>query len=143
MLVLGTLSALLGLGLLAGAGAAGWANYQQRDGGYFTSPLERFSADSYALSSPRLDVMTGGGMPDAGPVDLAGSVLLRGSAGVRILLILVAAILGALAGQALGARLGDPVRLGDFSLIWASVLAWVGIGIVAVATTLGPSRQRG
>ncbi|WP_427005704.1 DUF4389 domain-containing protein [Pseudarthrobacter sp. H2] len=80
MLVLGTLSALLGLGLLAGAGAAGWANYQQRDGGYFTSPLERFSADSYALNSPRLDVMTGGGMPDAGPVDLAGSVMLRGSA---------------------------------------------------------------
>lgn len=70
-------------------------------------------------------------------------VLLLGSAGVRILVVLVAAVLGALAGQALGARLGDPVRLGDFSLIWASALAWVGIAIVAVATTLGPSRQRG
>jgi hypothetical protein len=91
--------------------------------------------------------------PDVGPALVLALVvgafhtcvymLLRGSAGVRILLILVAAILGALAGQALGARLGDPVRLGDFSLIWASVLAWVGIGIVAVATTLGPSRQRG
>jgi hypothetical protein len=91
--------------------------------------------------------------PDVGPALVLAVVvgafhtcvymLLRGSAGVRILLILVAAILGALAGQALGARLGDPVRLGDFSLIWASVLAWVGIGIVAVATTLGPSRQRG
>jgi hypothetical protein len=91
--------------------------------------------------------------PDVGPALVLALVvgafhtclymLLRGSAGVRILLILVAAVLGALAGQALGARLGDPVRLGDFSLIWASVLAWVGIGIVAVATTLGPSRQRG
>jgi hypothetical protein len=80
MLVLGTLSALLGLGLLAGAGAAGWANYQQRDGGYFTSPLERFSSDSYALSSPRLDVMTGRRMSDAGTAGLAGTVMLRGSA---------------------------------------------------------------
>jgi hypothetical protein len=90
--------------------------------------------------------------PDVGPALILSAVvgafhtsvylLLRGSAGVRILVILAAAILGALAGQALGARLGDPLRLGDFSLIWASVLAWVGIGIVAVATTLGPSRQR-
>ncbi|WP_427135563.1 DUF4389 domain-containing protein [Pseudarthrobacter sp. S9] len=80
MLVLGTVGALLGLGLLAGAGAAGWANYQQRDGGYFTSPLERFSGGSYALASPRLDVMTGRGVPDGASVDLAGSVLLRGSA---------------------------------------------------------------
>ena len=40
MLVLGTLSALLGLGLLAGAGAPGWANYQQRDNGFFTTPSE-------------------------------------------------------------------------------------------------------
>ena len=91
--------------------------------------------------------------PDVGPALVLALVvgafhtclymLLRGSAGVRILLILVAAVLGALAGQALGARLGDPVRLGDFSLIWASAIAWVGIAIVAVATTLGPSRQRG
>ena len=39
MLVLGTLAALLGLGLLAGAGATGWANYQQRDGGYLHHPV--------------------------------------------------------------------------------------------------------
>ncbi len=91
--------------------------------------------------------------PDVGPALVLALVvgafhtclymLLRGSAGVRLLLVLVAAVLGALAGQALGARLGDPVRLGDFSLIWASALAWAGIAIVAVATTLGPSRQRG
>lgn len=52
LLVLGALSALLGLGLLAGAGVAGWANYQQRDNGYFTTPSGRFAADSYALTSP-------------------------------------------------------------------------------------------
>lgn len=80
MLVLGTLSALVGLGLLAGAGATGWANYQQRDGGYFTSPLERFSGDSYALTSPRLDIMTGRGMAEGTSVDIPGSVVLRGSA---------------------------------------------------------------
>lgn len=80
MLILGTLSALIGLGLLAGAGATGWANYQQRDNGFFTSPVERYSSDSYALASPRLNIMTQGGLSDSAPIDVAGSVLLRGSA---------------------------------------------------------------
>ncbi len=80
MLVLGTLAALLGLGLLAGAGFTGWANYQQRDGGYFTTPSERYTADSYALTSPRLDVMTDAGPTGVDPAVIAGSVLLRGSA---------------------------------------------------------------
>lgn len=79
MLVLGTLSALLGLGLLAGAGAVGWANYQQRDNGFFTTPVERFAADSYALTSPRLDIMTERSFPETSPV-VPGSIMLRGSA---------------------------------------------------------------
>ena len=70
-------------------------------------------------------------------------VLLRGRIGARLPLALLAAILGAFAGQALGARLGDPLRLGDYSLIGASVVAWMGILIVAVASTLGPTRQGG
>jgi hypothetical protein len=70
-------------------------------------------------------------------------VLLRGVAGLRVVFILAAAILGALAGQALGARLGDPLRVGDFALLWASLLAWVGIAIVAVTTALWPSAPRG
>ena len=78
MLVLGTLSALLGLGLLAGAGFTGWANYQQRDGGYFTTPSERYTADSYALTSPRLDIMTDA-RPGIDPAVIPGSVMLRGS----------------------------------------------------------------
>ncbi|MEQ4519210.1 DUF4389 domain-containing protein [Pseudarthrobacter sp. B907] len=78
MLVLGTLAALLGLGLLAGAGFTGWANYQQRDGGYFTTPSERYSADSYALTSPRLDIMTDA-RPGIDPAVIPGSVMLRGS----------------------------------------------------------------
>jgi hypothetical protein len=80
MLVLGTLAALLGLGLLAGAGFTGWANYQQRDGGYFTTPSERYTVDSYALTSPRLNVMTDAGPAGVDPAAAAGSVMLRGSA---------------------------------------------------------------
>lgn len=54
MLVLGTLSALLGLGLLAGATATGWADFLQRDGAYLTTPSERYETASYALTSPGL-----------------------------------------------------------------------------------------
>ncbi|WP_026537902.1 DUF4389 domain-containing protein [Arthrobacter sp. 9MFCol3.1] len=79
MLVIGSLCALVGLGLLAGAGFAGWVNYQQRDGRYFITPSAPFSGNSYALTTPRLDLMTGGGVDDGVPVDFAGSVLLRGS----------------------------------------------------------------
>ncbi|BCW73265.1 hypothetical protein NicSoilB8_43090 [Arthrobacter sp. NicSoilB8] len=79
MLVIGALCALVGLGLLAGAGFTGWANYQQRDGRYFITPSAPFSGDSYALTTPRLDLMTGGGLPEGTPADFAGSVLLRGS----------------------------------------------------------------
>ena len=79
MLVLGALCALIGLGLLTGAGVTGWANYQQRDGRYFTTPSETFAGNSYALTTPRLEVMTEDALPDGVPVDLPGSVLLRGS----------------------------------------------------------------
>jgi hypothetical protein len=80
MLVLGTLSALLGLGLLAGAGVAGWANYQQRDNGYFTTPSGRFAADSYALTSPRLGLMARDRFSDSAAVNVPGSIVIRGSA---------------------------------------------------------------
>jgi hypothetical protein len=78
MLVLGTLCALMGLGLLAGAGATGWANYQQRAGGFFTSPLERYSSDSYALAFPGLEAMPDDGLSQAAPGNIAGSLLIRG-----------------------------------------------------------------
>ncbi len=67
-------------------------------------------------------------------------VLIRGAIGVRLPLVLAAAILGALAGEALGARIPDPVRMGDYPLLLASLLAWAGILVVAVTSTLGPSR---
>jgi hypothetical membrane protein len=67
-------------------------------------------------------------------------VLIRGSAGGRLPLIIVAAILGAWAGDALGDRLGiDLLSIGDFRLVPASVLAWVGIAVSSAVAVLGPS----
>ena len=70
-------------------------------------------------------------------------VLIRGSAGGQLPLLLGAAILGAWAGDALGDRMGiDILSIGDFRLIAASVFWWVGIGVVAVVAILGPTRRR-
>jgi hypothetical protein len=69
-------------------------------------------------------------------------VFVRGSAGNRLPLLLLGAFLGAWAGDALGARLDvDPVRIGDFHVISASILAWVAIGLVAVLAILGTDRR--
>jgi hypothetical protein len=69
-------------------------------------------------------------------------VLIRGSASGQLPLLLVAAILGAWAGDALGARLGiDLLRIGDFRLVAASAVAWIGIGFVSVIAILGPTRR--
>jgi hypothetical protein len=68
-------------------------------------------------------------------------VLIRGRTGASVLLLLVAAFLGAWAGDALGARLGLAVlTIGDFHVIPASILAWVGIGVVALVAILAADR---
>lgn len=65
-------------------------------------------------------------------------VLIRGRGGARLPLLLVAAFLGAWAGDAIGGRLGgDPLRIGDYSVLTASVVAWLGIGVVALLAMLG------
>lgn len=70
------------------------------------------------------------------------SVLLKGSVDRRIALVVIAAILGAWAGDALMDRLGlDVLTIGDYHLLGASILAWVGIGLVTVVATLGPARS--
>ncbi len=64
----------------------------------------------------------------------------RGRADARVLLVFIAAVLGAWAGDATGGRLGiDPLRIGDFHVIAASVVAWAGIGFVTVLSILGPA----
>lgn len=86
------------------------------------------------------------GLPLAALVGLVHTaiyVLVRGNAGGRLPLTAAAAILGAWAGAAIGARMGmDWPAIGDFALVPASGLAWLGIGIVAVLATLGPHPEK-
>ena len=57
-----------------------------------------------------------------------------------MLLVFVAAALGAWAGDATGGRLGiDPIHIGDFHVLAASAVAWAGIGFVLVLSILGLS----
>jgi hypothetical protein len=67
-------------------------------------------------------------------------VLVRGSAGGQLPLLLVAAVLGAWAGDAVGARLG--IGIGDFRLLSASVVAWIGIAFISIVAILGPTRKK-
>lgn len=70
-------------------------------------------------------------------------VLVRGRAGQRLPILILAAFLGAWAGDAVAGRLDvDPLRIGDFRLIGASVLAWVGIIVVALLAVLGERQPR-
>jgi hypothetical protein len=92
-------------------------------------------------------------MPEVGPAPVLAFLVgifhtgiylvLRGSAGLRLPFVALAAILGAYAGQQLGARLGDPLMIGDFGLVWSSVVAWLGILLIVAASLLSPpSRGR-
>jgi Domain of unknown function (DUF4389) len=56
-IILGSLVAMIGLGLFAGGARLGWAVAFERDSqGYFASPTERYSTPSYALTSQRIDL---------------------------------------------------------------------------------------
>jgi hypothetical protein len=70
-------------------------------------------------------------------------VLIRGSAGGRLPIILLAAILGAWAGDALADRIGFSVlMIGDFHLLAASIVAWIGIGVSSAVAILGPATPK-
>jgi len=70
-------------------------------------------------------------------------VFIRGSVGGRLPLLLLAAILGAWAGDSVGERLNfDLVRIGDFRFVAALIGAATGIAIVSVVAQLGPERRR-
>lgn len=70
-------------------------------------------------------------------------VFIRGHAGARLPLLMIAAVLGAWAGDTVGARMSiDPMRIGDFHLLSASVVAWLAIGLVAILAILVPERRR-
>ena len=69
-------------------------------------------------------------------------LVIRGRIGIQIIFVALAAILGAFAGQALGVRLGDPLAIGDFGLVWSSIMAWVGI-VIAVGASMVALPNRG
>ena len=78
-----------------------------------------------------------------GTFNAALFVFLRGSAGGQLPLLFVAAVLGAWAGDAVGGRLAiDVLRIGDFRLLSAIVVAWIGLAIVSVIAILGPTRKQ-
>jgi hypothetical protein len=91
-------------------------------------------------------------LPDIGPAPVLALLVglfhtgvylvVRGSAGLRLPFVALAAVLGAFAGQQLGARLGDPLAIGDFGLVWSSVVAWLGIVLIVAASIISPSRGR-
>ncbi len=69
-------------------------------------------------------------------------VFVRGQSGGRLPLTYAAAALGSWAGAAVGAQVGMTVlAIGDFALVPASIVAWLGIGFVAIVSTLGPDRR--
>lgn len=70
-------------------------------------------------------------------------IFVRGNLGWHIPGLLVGGVLGALVGQAIGARVGDLLYIGEYSLLWASLMAWVGIGMAIVVSTLGSRRPQG
>jgi hypothetical protein len=60
LIVLGSIVALLALGLAAGGGFLLWVDRTQREGGYLTTPTERVATSTYALTRERLEVDAGG-----------------------------------------------------------------------------------
>lgn len=78
-----------------------------------------------------------------GTFHAALSVLIRGSIGGRLPILVAAAILGAWAGDALFSRLGVAVlTLGDYHLLGATIVAWLGIAIVSIVAIMGSASGR-
>jgi hypothetical protein len=78
-LVIGSLLALVSLGVLAGAGFATWATNTQRDAhGYLTSSARNFGTTSYAITSDSIDLGTG--TDRFTPGDILGTLRIRATA---------------------------------------------------------------
>jgi hypothetical protein len=70
-------------------------------------------------------------------------VVIRGSIGRHLPLTFVAAIAGAFLGHLLGRLAGDPIQLGDYNVLWATVGAWLGIVVVAGIAAIRPATRPG
>src|SRR5215217_8915401 len=74
-----------------------------------------------------------------GVFHVSAYVFIRGRVGARLPFLVVAAILGAWAGDTVGTRVAiDPVRIGEFNVLLSSFVAWLGIGLVAILSILIP-----
>ena len=67
-------------------------------------------------------------------------IFIRGNLGWHIPAVLVGGVIGALLGQAIGARIGDVLHIGDYSVLWASAVAWIGMGMAIVISTVTTQR---
>lgn len=76
-----------------------------------------------------------------GLFDACVYLVLRGVARPHLIAVVPASIIGAWIGQAVGGRVGDPVVIGDFSVVWALVLSWVGIFVVVSLASIMPERE--
>jgi hypothetical protein len=68
-------------------------------------------------------------------------VVIRGTIGKHLPITLIAACAGSYVGHLVGRLAGDPVQLGDFNVLWASIGAWVGIVVVAGIAAIRPARR--
>lgn len=82
LLVLGVLLAIFGLGLTGAGATLGAVVFQQRGQGYITSPTERYSVDTFAITSEQLEVVLDNGMPSAAQRAPVASFMVRGTSAV-------------------------------------------------------------
>ena len=77
LLIFGVLLSLAGLGLTGAAASLGAAVFLQRDGNFITAPVQRYTVDTYAITSQRLDVVVDRGLPSAGRTGPVASFMLQ------------------------------------------------------------------
>ncbi|MCU1633355.1 MAG: hypothetical protein JWM61_2007, partial [Micrococcaceae bacterium] len=76
MLIVGVLFSMIGLGLVLGGIGAFSVNAAQNDGGYISSPTERFAVDSSAITSGRIEGLRNEDVPGPVPFDV-GNIRIR------------------------------------------------------------------
>ena len=75
-------------------------------------------------------------------INLSLFVLIRGRWGRQVLVLALAALIGAIAGNGIAAATGvEAVRIGDFNLVSASVMAQLGMLAATLLSVLGPARR--